>query len=145
MLGGMDQRFTLVTLGVRDLARSTAFFETLGWRRSVRAAAGAAFFQCGAVALSLYPRGELAKDAGVPVKGEGFGGFSIGYNGRTKAEVDAVMAAAQAAGATIVTPAHDVFWGGYSGYFRDLDGHLWEIAWNPHFPLDDKGGVTLPD
>ncbi|MCB1154063.1 MAG: VOC family protein [Deltaproteobacteria bacterium] len=141
----MEQRFTLVTLGVRDLAKSTAFFEKLGWKRSVKDAPGTAFFQCGGVALGLYPRDELADDAGVPDDGRGFEGITIAHNARSKADVDAVLAEAVAAGATLVKPAQDVFWGGYHGYFADLDGHLWEVAWNPGFPLDENGAVTLPD
>lgn len=141
----MEQRITLVTLGVRDLATSTAFFERLGWRRSVKAAGGIAFFQCGRIGLALYPRSELAKDAGVAADGEGFGGFTIAYNAQRKTDVDAVLAEAENAGAEIVKPAEDAFWGGYSGYFRDLDGHLWEVAWNPDFPLDENGDVRLPD
>lgn len=141
----MEQRYTMVTLGVRDLAASTAFFERLGWQRSVRAAEGARFFQCGGVALGLFPRAELAKDAAVADDGQGFPGFALAYNARTKDEVDRVLAEAEAAGATIAKPAEDVFWGGYSGYFRDLDGHYWEVAWNPGFALDADGAVTLPD
>ena len=141
----MEQRITIIPIGVDDLKRSTAFFERLGWRRSVRQAQGVSFFQCGSVAVSLFPRLELAKDAGVSPKGEGFGGFAIAYNTRLKEEVDDVLAEAKSAGADIVKPAQQVFWGGYSGYFRDLDGHLWEVAWNPSFPLDDRGAVRLPD
>ena len=141
----MEQRFTLITLGVSDLARSTAFFERLGWRRSFKKAEGVSFFQCGCVALSLFPRSELAADAGISAEGSGFGGFAIAYNTRTREEVDAVLAEARAAGGFIVKPAKDAFWGGYSGYFRDLDGHIWEVAWNPGFPLDHTGAVKLPD
>lgn len=141
----MEQRITLLTLGVRDLDRSTAFFEKLGWRRSVLQAEGVAFFQCGGIALGLYPRDDLARDAGVSAAGEGFGGFSVAYNTRSRDEVDAVLAEAAAAGAEIVKPAEEKFWGGYGGYFRDLDGHLWEVAWNAGFPLDAAGAVTLPD
>ena len=141
----MEQRYTLVTLGVRDLDKSTAFFERLGWRRSVAAAEGVAFFQCGAVVLSLFPRSELARDAGVSPDGTGFGGFSIAYNARSKDDVDAVFAEVRSAGGTIVKPAQTAFWGGYSGYFADLDGHLWEVAWNPAFPINESGGVTLPE
>lgn len=141
----MEQRITLVTLGVNDLVKSTAFFEALGWRRSVRRAEGVAFFQCGGVAISLYPRSELAADALIPPDGEGFEGFTIAYNTREKEDVDAVLAEAEAAGAEIVKSAREAFWGGYSGYFRDLDGHLWEVAWNPGFALDDAGAVTLPE
>lgn len=140
----MEQRFTLITLGTRDLAASTSFFERLGWRKS-GAHEGVAFFQCGGVALSLYPRTELAKDAGVPPEGHGFPGFTIAYNTRTKEEVDDVLKEAASAGAEIAKPAAEAFWGGYSGYFRDLDGYLWEVAWNPGFPLDANGAVKLPD
>lgn len=141
----MDQRLSLITLGVRDLARSTAFFEKLGWKRSVKDAPGVSFFQCGSIAFGLFPRDELAKDAGVSPEGSGFEGFSIAYNARSKEEVDEVLTAVQSLGADIVKPATEVFWGGYSGYFRDLDGHLWEVAWNPGFAIDDTGAVTLPD
>jgi catechol 2,3-dioxygenase-like lactoylglutathione lyase family enzyme len=141
----MEQRITLITLGVRDLEKSTAFFERLGWRRSVSQVEGISFFQCGCIAVSLFPRSELAEDAGVSPDGDGFGGFAIAYNTRSKEDVDAVLADAQSAGAVIVKPAEEASWGGYSGYFRDLDGHLWEVAWNPGFPLDDSGAVQLPD
>ena len=141
----MEQRITIITLGVRDLAKSTAFFERLGWRRSVRQAAGISFFQCGGVAVSLFPRSELARDVGISPEGSGFSGITIAYNARTKAEVDTVLAEAKSAGAAIVKPAQEAFWGGYSGYFRDLEGHLWEVAWNPGFTLDEKGAVKLPD
>jgi catechol 2,3-dioxygenase-like lactoylglutathione lyase family enzyme len=141
----MEQRITVITLGVADLERSTAFFEQLGWRRSVRQAQGVSFFQCGSVAVSLFPRLELAKDAGISPKGEGFGGLAIAHNTRSKEDVDAILVEAKSAGAEIVKPAQEVFWGGYSGYFRDLDGHLWEVAWNPGFDLDERGAVRLPD
>jgi len=141
----MEQRFTLVTLGVHDLAASTRFFERLGWRRSVREAQGVAFYQCGGAALGLYPRADLARDAGVSPEGQGFAGMAIAYNTRTKDEVDVVLAEAEAAGGKIVKAAETAEWGGYSGYFRDLDGFLWEVAWNPGFPLDERGAVTLPD
>lgn len=141
----MEQRISLITLGVEDLGRSTAFFERLGWRRSVRQAEGVAFFQCGTVAVSLYPIADLARDAGVSPRRSGFGAVAIAYNTRSKGDVDAVLAEARAAGAEIVRPAGEAPWGGYSGYFRDLDGHLWEVAWNPGFPLDEAGAVRLPD
>jgi catechol 2,3-dioxygenase-like lactoylglutathione lyase family enzyme len=141
----VEQRITLITLGVRDLERSVAFFERLGWRRSVKHAEGVAFFQCGGIALSLFPRSELAKDANVPAEGGGFSGVAIAYNTRSKGDVDAMLAEAVSCGAEIVRPALEAFWGGYSGYFRDPDGHLWEVAWNPGFALDDNGAVQLPD
>ncbi|MAZ03559.1 MAG: glyoxalase [Sneathiella sp.] len=141
----MEQRLSLITLGVRDLARSTAFFESLGWKRSVKDAPGVSFFQCGSIAFGLFPRDELAKDAGVTADGSGFEGFSIAYNARSKAEVDDVLSEVQSLGAEIVKPAEDVFWGGYSGYFRDFDGHLWEVSWNAGFEVDSSGAVMLPD
>jgi catechol 2,3-dioxygenase-like lactoylglutathione lyase family enzyme len=141
----VEQRISLVTLGVRDLAASTAFFEGLGWRRSVRQVEGVAFFQCGCMAFALWPWPALAEDAGVAPERSGAGGFALAYNARTREEVDAVMARAAALGAAITKPAADAFWGGYSGYFRDLDGHLWEVAWNPGFALDAAGALTLPD
>lgn len=141
----MEQRITLVTLGVNDLVKSTAFFERLGWRRSAKQWQGISFFQCGGVAVSLYPRSELAADACISPDGSGFGGFTLAYNARSKENVDAVLVEAKSAGASIVKLAQEAFWGGYSGYFRDLDGHLWEVAWNPFFPLDEAGAVTLPE
>jgi catechol 2,3-dioxygenase-like lactoylglutathione lyase family enzyme len=141
----MEQRITLITLGVRDLEKSIAFFERLGWRRSVKHAAGAAFFQCGGIALSLFPRSELAKDANVPLEGDGFSGFAIAYNARSTGDVDAVLAEAVSCGAEMTRSARATSWGGYSGYFRDPDGHLWEVAWNSGFVLDDNGAIQLPD
>lgn len=141
----MEQRISIVTLGVSDLARSQAFFECLGWKRSVKGAEGIAFFQAGGMALALYPRDELAKDAGVAPGVGGFSGITLAYNARTRGEVDAVLAEAVAAGATLQKPAEDAFWGGYSGYFADLDGYLWEVAWNPSFSIDSVGNVQLPE
>ena len=112
---------------------------------SVKAATGVAFFQCGSIVVSLFPLADLAKDAGVSPARSGFGGFAIAYNTRCREDVDATLAEAAAAGAQIIKPAQDVFWGGYSGYFRDLDGHLWEVAWNPGFALDAHGVIRLPD
>ena len=141
----MEQRLSLITLGVHDLARSVAFFERLGWRRPSKVYDGVAFFQVGSIVLSLFPFENLAEDARVANDRSGFGGITIAHNCRSKAEVDAVLAEAVAAGATMVKPAEDVFWGGYSGYFHDLDGHLWEVAWNPFLPIDDEGGVHLDE
>lgn len=141
----MEQRISIVTLGVADLKKSTAFFERLGWTRSVKALDSISFFQCGGIAFSLYPLAALAEDVGIPVERSGFSGVTISHNGRSKEDVDAIMAEAERAGAEIVKPAKDAFWGGYSGYFRDLDGHLWEVAWNPDMPLDEAGAVSLPD
>lgn len=141
----MEQRLTLVTLGVADLDRACAFYERLGWRRSVRAAEGARFFQMGGVALGLYPRAALAEDAAVENDCGGFSGVTIAQNVRSREDVSKLLAEAASAGAEITKPAQDVFWGGHHGYFRDPDGHLWEIAWNPGFALDADGAVSLPD
>lgn len=141
----MEQRISLITLGVADLARSQAFYERLGWKRSMREAEGVAFFQAAGMVLSLYPRKELAKDAGVSAEGDGFRGIALAYNTRTRDDVNRVLAEAEAAGARIVKPAEEAFWGGYSGYFADLDGFLWEVAWNPSFPIAEDGSIQIPD
>lgn len=141
----MEQRLSLITLGVADLDRSRQFYQRLGWVRSMARAEGIVFFQIGGMALALYPRQELAKDANVPFDGHGFSGVTLAYNTRSHGEVDAVLAEAQAAGAKIVKPAEEAFWGGYSGYFSDPDGFLWEIAWNPSFSISDDGSIHLPE
>jgi predicted lactoylglutathione lyase len=141
----MEQRVSIVTLGVTDLKRSTEFYERLGWRRSMAKAEGVVFFQAGDMALALYPRHELAKDANIPSEGHGFSGVSLAYNTCHRAEVDSVLEDAAAAGATILKPAQEAFWGGYSGYFSDPDGFLWEVAWNPSFPIAEDGSIRIPD
>jgi hypothetical protein len=141
----MEQRVSLITLGVSDLKRSTEFYERLGWRRSKTSAEGITFFQAGGMALALYPRHELAKDATVAPEGQGFSGITLAHNTRNRNGVDSVLKEAQAAGATIVKPAQEAFWGGYSGYFSDPDGFLWEVAWNPHFPIAKDGSIRIPD
>ena len=141
----MEQRVSIVTLGVTDLVRSREFYERLGWTRSMAKAEGIVFFQAGGMALALYPRHELAKDANVAPDGHGFTGITLAYNARTRQDVESVLADAEAAGATILKPAQDVFWGGYSGYFSDPDGFLWEVAWNPFFPIAEDGTIRIPD
>ncbi|HXQ52360.1 MAG TPA: VOC family protein [Stellaceae bacterium] len=141
----MEQRISLVTLGVADLARARAFYERLGWRRAMKGAEGVVFFQAGCMALTLYPRGELAADANMSAEGGGFRGIALAYNTRSRTEVDAVLAEAKAAGGTIPKPARDAVWGGYSGYFADPDGFLWEVAWNPGFGIAADGSIRLPE
>lgn len=141
----MEQRISLVTLGVTDLERSKAFYEQLGWQRRVATAEGVVFFQAGCMALSLYPRAELARDAHLPAEGQGFAGFALAYNTRSRDEVDAVLAEAERAGARLLKPAEEAFWGGYSGYFADPDGFAWEVAWNPGFAIEANGGILLPE
>ena len=143
----MEQRISLVTLGVDDVARSTEFYRALGWTPSPRFSNETiTFFQAGGMILALYGRAAVAEDMGAadPPR-PSLGSVTIAYNARDREEVDAVLAAAEAAGARILKSARDVFWGGYSGYFADPDGHAWEVAWNPHFPILDDGSVRLPE
>ena len=141
----MEQRISIVTLGVADLARSREFYERLGWRRSSASSDAIIFFQAGGLALALYPRAELAKDANVASEGHGFPGLTLAFNARSREEVDAVLVEAQKAGANLRKPAQEAFWGGYSGYFSDPDGFLWEVAWNPFFPIAEDGALQLPE
>ncbi len=138
----MEQRLSLVTLGVADLARSLRFYEALGWKRA-NTDDSVAFFQMPGAVFALWSRASLAEDAKVRDTGATFSGVALAYNARSKADVDAVLAEAKAAGAKILKPAEDVFWGGYSGYFADPDDHIWEVAWNPGWSLDDQGRVSL--
>jgi catechol 2,3-dioxygenase-like lactoylglutathione lyase family enzyme len=143
----MEQRLSLVTLGVADLARSRRFYEEgLGWRASGASTGEVAFFQLGGIALALWGREALAEDARLPGPGPGggFGGVALAHNVRTREEVDAVLARARAAGGRVPRPGEGTSWGGCTGYFADPDGHLWEVAWNPHFTLRDDGGLRLP-
>jgi uncharacterized protein len=138
----MEQRMSLVTLGVADLGRSLAFYEALGWRRG-NENPHVAFFQLNGMILALWSRSALAEDAGLVPNEHGFGGIALAYNARSKHDVDAVIAEAERAGARILKAAKDTFWGGYSGYFADPDGHPWEVAWNPEWKLDEQGNVKL--
>jgi len=136
----MEQRLSVVTLGVADLARSRDFYARLGWK-PVFENEGVVFYQAGGLVVALFPG--LAVDAGVEAEGRGPGLLALAHNVRTREEVDAVMAEAEAAGARIAKPAAEAFWGGRTGYFADPDGHLWEIAWNPAWPIDDEGRVRF--
>src|SRR5262245_1906800 len=127
----MDQRISLITLGVRDLERSTTFYERLGW--SGQEVEETVFFQAGASVLVLWSRGEVAADCGLDSEGSGFDGLALAHNVGSRAEVDEIMAVAVTAGAHVTRPAADTFYGGYSGVFTDPDGHAWEIAHNPGF------------
>lgn len=140
----MEPRLSLVTLGVADVARARTFYETLGFEASSDSNASVAFFGAGGVVLALFGRAALAEDAKVADGAPGFSGIALAHNARSEADVERVLAEAVAAGATLVKPAERVFWGGYSGYFKDPDGHLWEVAFNPFFPLDAAGRVVLP-
>ena len=140
----MEPRVSLITLGVGDLARAKAFYTKLGFVASSQGGGEVVFLQAGAMALSLFPRESLACDAEVSADGSGFRGITIAHNVREKVEVDAVIAEAVAAGGKLIKAAIDTNWGGRSGYFADPDGHLWEVAWNPFFPLSADGALTLP-
>ncbi len=140
----MEPRISLVTLGVADIARARRFYEALGLTAAGPSSEHVVFFQMGGMALSLYPREALAEDARLSPAGTGFSGVTLGHNLGSREEVDAALAGAAAAGGTILKAAEDAFWGGYSGYFADPDGHVWEVAWNPHFALLDDGTILLP-
>jgi len=137
------QRVTLITLGVGNLARSRAFYEALGWRPA-QAEEGVVFYQMHGAALALFGREALAADQGRPGAALGTGAMTLAQNFPTEAEVDAAWAAALAAGAVPLKTPEKVFWGGYSGYYSDPDGHVWELAMNPFWPLAPDGSLTLP-
>ena len=138
----MEQRVSLVTLGVADVPRSRAFYAALGWVTGAEPADDVVFFQAGGMIVALWSRAELAMDS-VVEDGGGWGGVTLAHNVRSPADVDAVLAEAEAAGATIGRPGAETFWGGYSGIFIDPDGHPWEIAHNPHWTLGEDGSVRL--
>jgi len=139
----VEQRITLVTLGVADVGRARTFYEALGWR-GAGPSPDVVFFQAGSMVFALWSRAELARDSGV-TDGGGWGGITLAHNVRSPEEVDAVLMEAHAAGATIARDGAPTFWGGYSGVFIDPDGHPWEVAHNPGWPLADDGSVRLPE
>lgn len=138
----MEQRVSIITLGVADVGRAKAFYEQLGW--TGQEVEKTVFFQAGGMAIVLWGRHELADDAGVDDDGARFGGIALAQNVRSREEVDATIEAAVAAGAKVTSGPADTFYGGYAGYFADPDGHQWEVAWNPGFPLDEAGNLTIP-
>ncbi len=138
----MEQRVSLVTLGVRDLARAMAFYEALGWTTGAEPGDDVVFFQAGCMVVALWGRDELAEDSGAEDAG-GWGGITLAHNVGSPAEVDAVMREAEAAGATITRSAAATFWGGYSGAFADPEGHAWEVAHNPHWTLAEDGSIRI--
>jgi catechol 2,3-dioxygenase-like lactoylglutathione lyase family enzyme len=140
----MEQRISLVTLGVSDLTRSFEFYRRLGWRG--QEVQETVFFRTGGIGVVLWAEDKLADDAGLPPSAPtGFRGVTLAHNVRTKDEVDPIVAAAEAAGATVTRGPADTFYGGYAGYFTDPDGHAWEIAYNPGFPINDDGSITIPE
>ena len=140
----MEQRVSLITLGVADVGLARAFYEQLGWQG--HEIEETVFFQAGGLALVLWGRNKLALDCGIDEDGlGGFGGVALAHNVRSDTEVDALIAVAHTAGATVTRPPAKTFYGGYAGVFADLDGHAWEIAHNPAFSLAEDGSLTLPD
>ncbi|WP_174801067.1 VOC family protein [Martelella limonii] len=144
----LDRRISLITLGVDDVAEATAFYERLGWKKSSASQESITFIGLDGIVLGLFGRSALAEDAGlegVPDQRPAFSGVTLAYNVNSESAVDETLGFAESCGARIVKPAEKVFWGGYSGYFADPDGHLWEVAFNPFSPLDENGHMTLPD
>jgi uncharacterized protein len=140
----MEQRISLITLGVRDLARARAFYEALGWRTGAAPEDDVVFFRSSGMILALWDRARLAEDSGVEDSG-GWGGATLAHNVRSPEEVDTVTEEARAAGGNIVREPGKTFWGGYSAAFTDPDGHPWEVAHNPHWRIRDDGSVELPE
>jgi predicted lactoylglutathione lyase len=138
----MDQRLSLVTLGVADLARARGFYEALGWTTGAEPGDDVVFFQAGGMIVALWDRAKLAEDSSVE-DGGGWGGVTLAYNTRSTEEVDAVIEEARNAGATIGREPAETFWGGYSAIFIDPDGHPWEVAHNPHWTVDEDGSTKL--
>jgi uncharacterized protein len=138
----VEQRLSLVTLGVRDLKRARQFYEALGWTSGAAPADDVVFFQAGCMIVALWGRDQLAEDTVVEDTG-GWGGVTLAYNTRSPAEVDSVLAEAEAAGGQIARPGAETFWGGYSGVFIDPEGHAWEVAHNPNWTLREDGAVSL--
>jgi uncharacterized protein len=140
----MDQRMSLITLGVPNLEQARRFYEALGWNTGASPDDDIAFFQAGPIVFALWDRAKLAEDSAVN-DGGGWGGVTLAYSTRSPEEVDAVIEEARAAGATIGREPGETFWGGYSGVFIDPAGHPWEVAHNPNWTVNDDGSVTLPD
>ncbi len=140
----MEQRISLITLGVSDLGRARAFYEGLGWTTRAQPGDDVVFFQAGGMVVALWSRERLAEDSGVTDTG-GWGGVTLAYNTRSPAEVDAVIEEASGAGAAIPREPGETFWGGYSGMFVDPDGHPWEVAHNPRWTITEDGATALPE
>jgi len=138
----VQQRLSLVTLGVSDLAGARAFYEALGWKTGAEPDADVVFFQAGGMIVALWDRAALAADSGVEDPG-GYGGITLAHNVGSPGEVDAVIAEARKAGATIAREPAETFWGGYSGVFVDPGGHPWEVAHNPHWTIGQDGSISL--
>ena len=140
----MRQKLNLITLGVDDFERAVRFYESgLGWKRSPKSVDGLALFPLGGITLALHPRQDLADDTTLAYQPSAFAGITLSCNTKSQQEVDDVLEQVQKLGATIVKPAQKVYWGGYSGYFKDLDGYLFEVAFNPFWELDESDNLVL--
>ena len=139
----MRQKLNLITLGVDDFKKSLTFYEKLGWKKSDKSMDDLALFSLGGITLALYPRQELAKDVTIAFQSSVFPGITISYNAKSEKEVDEVMEEVKRLGATIIKRAQKVFWGGYSVYFKDLDGYVFEVAYNPFWELDENDNLKL--
>jgi uncharacterized protein len=139
----MEQRVSMLTLGVADYERATAFYAALGWSPALEIEE-TAFYQAGGLVFTLWAREKLSDDMGIPDDGASWSGIALAHNVRSRSEVDEIVERAQAAGAAITRNSSETFYGGYAGAFRDLDGHVWEVAHNPGFGLDDDGDIVLP-
>ena len=139
----MGQKFTLITLGEKNFQKALAFYEGLGWKKSQQSQEAYALIPLGGLVLGIYPLQELEKDTTLNYQQESFSGMTISYNATSEEEVDTVMQEAERLGATVVKPAQKVFWGGYSGYFKDLDGYVSEVAYNPFWEIDSEGSLVM--
>jgi catechol 2,3-dioxygenase-like lactoylglutathione lyase family enzyme len=140
----MRQKLTLITLGTEDFEKSVNFYEKgLGWKKSTKSADQLALFPLGGITLALYPKNDLAEDCTIPYQPSAFSGITISYNAKSEKEVDDVLALVETLGGTIVKKPAKVFWGGYSAYFKDLDGYLFEVAFNPYWELDENDNLVL--
>jgi uncharacterized protein len=139
----MEQRLSLITLGISDLSRARKFYEALGWRTGAEEGDDVVFFQAGGMVFALWDRAKLAEDSAVK-EGSGWGGVTLAYNTRSQKDVDDVIEEARAAGATIGREPGETFWGGYSGVFIDPDGYPWEVAHHPHWTIEEDGALTIP-
>lgn len=139
----MRQKLNLITLGTIDFEKSVKFFEKLGWKKSEMSVESLVLFPLGGITLALHPRHELAADAQQPDTAAGFAGITFSLNAKNESEVDAILVEVVKAGGTLVKPAQKVYWGGYSGYFKDLDGHLFEVAFNPFWELDEEDNLKI--
>jgi uncharacterized protein len=143
----MRQKLNLITLGVTNMEKSLEFYQGLKWQKSQSSTGNLVLFELGGMVLALYPRNLLAEDANVEdnnTRPAGFSGITVSYNAKSESEVDEVMEEVKNLGGEIVKPPENVFWGGYSGYFKDPDGHLFEVAFNPMWGFDDEDNLVLP-